>query len=220
MKRRRSRHPSPEFSPDVRRAHQERTTLFEQALEQITRDTDWSCENLNLSMQEGDWLARNMLFLHPFSGVKVRWTYKPAAFVPLFYEILRSDQSNTLPLTGSDNSALLLRPFLRGAYLSEDESDPKRLAHDMLAWSNARLGEFKGTSLEQMLGQLGRLEITSGGERSIAVCLLILLKRFDEALDLCVTKYDPYSAAPIWARGEVFDHGTFLDCAQAWLLKR
>jgi len=208
------------FSDEMQKKHQEHLTLFEATLEKMANEAGWSYDISSLSRQEGSWLASNTHFVKPFSGVMVNWTYKPAAFDPLFWEIVRSDENDILPLSRSDNLACLFHPLVQGAILSKDEVNPERLAHNVFAWSQERLEESKDISLEQMLGKLGQLEITSGAKRSIAVCLLILLDRLDEALDLCTTKYDSRSLAAIRAGQPDCDQGIFLDCAQAWLLRQ
>ena len=207
------------LSRDQRRIEKDRSKAFVHELRQQAKGTGWRVAQGTIFRQEEDWFVSNQPTLAFQRGVITRWTCKPMAIDPLFWEIVGLEENNTMPLSFRDQGAWTLRPLFQQAYLSKHTENPADLAAEVLAWSNTKLKETEDYSLHQMLLELGALEETKGNQRSIAVCLLLLLDRFDEALSLCGTPDDSRSIFEKASGGFIYGDMTFLDGARIWISK-
>ncbi len=137
---------------------------------------------------------------------------------PLFWSIFGLEENKKMPLSFRDQGAWTIRPPKQNHYLSEATTDPLELAADTLDYSNKRLSEIKTVSIEHMLAEYEPIAASNGTRRTIAVCLLLLLGREDEALELCGDKNDSVSVFDKDSGGFTHGNRTFFDAARQWIL--
>lgn len=207
------------LSRQERKEEKDRSKAFEKELKRLAKGSGWRSAQGTLFRQYGDWFLSNMPTLAYRQGVIVRWTYKPMEIDPLFWRIFNLEENNKMPLSFRDQGAWTVRPLTTPKYISQNTTDPLQLAVDTLDFSNERLDQIGSFTIENMLAEIEPLDSTKGMQRTISVCLLLLLGRANEALDLC-GKYDP--GVHVFERDSGgFTHGdrTFFDAAREWIVE-
>ncbi|MEO0883654.1 MAG: hypothetical protein AAFY34_13135 [Pseudomonadota bacterium] len=206
------------LSRQERKDQKERTKAFEKELRALAKGTGWRSAQGTLFRAQGDWFVSNLPTLAFQRGVVVRWTHKPMKIDPLFWSIFGLDENNKMPLSFRDQGAWTIRPATQQFYLSEDVTDPLKLAEDTLAYSNERLAEVEMLTIENLLSEYEPFSSNKGMRRTIAVCLLLLVGRENEALELCGDGNDSGSVFDRDSGGFAHDNITFFDAARQWII--
>lgn len=206
------------LSRHERKDHKQRTKAFEGELKALAKGTGWRSAQGTLFRKHDDWFVSSTPTLAFQQGVVVRWTRKPMEIDPLFWSIVDLEANNKMPLSFRDQGAWTIRPLTQNDFLSEETSDPVRLAADTLEHANKRLAEVETLTIEHMLSEYEPFSANKGTRRTIAVCLLLLLGREDEALQLCGEQNDGVSVFNKDSGGFTFGNRTFFDAARIWIL--
>ena len=174
------------LSRDERKSFRNREKQFLAALKGKVRGSGWRFARGTIFRQEGDWFISNMPSLAFEGGVVTRWICKPMAIDALFWDITGLRENERQPLSFRDQGAWTVRPLSLQEFIAREETDPDVLADAILEWSDNRRTEWLPRySMSAMLSELGDINNTAGMQRTIAVCLSILLKNFDQAERLC-----------------------------------
>jgi len=166
-----------------------RNKVFQDALKAAVKGTGWRFAGGTIFKSEKDWFVSNMPGLGFGRGAYMRWTCKPMAIDPLYWDILGLEGAHDAPLSFRHKGAWTIHPAWTEAFIAHDETSPERLAEEVLAWSNRQLENKANMTLEKMISDLGALD-KLGHYKTQAVCLLILNGDLDHAEELC-RNHDP-----------------------------
>ncbi len=167
------------------REAKEREKSFQARLKAASKASGWRYANRGIFQQQDDWFASVLPTLLWERGVTLNLMVKPMSLDPLFWNIEGLEGNNRLPLSFRANGAWVLRPPFIEAHLALSESDPGKLADEVLMWSGNQTATPDTFSIEKMIHHL-----EEPGQRrrhfvALEICLRLLLHDLDGALDIC-----------------------------------
>lgn len=159
-----------------------RNKAFNDALKEAVKGTAWRFARGTIFKQDGDWFVSNFPSLGYGRGVDMRWTRKPIAIDPLYWEILGLEDNHKQPLSFRSDGVWTIRPIWTEEFIAAEETSPETLANAVIEWSDKQWENEASTTLKTMLADLGPV---TPGNKTEAVCLLVLMGKLDEAEQLC-----------------------------------
>jgi hypothetical protein len=208
---------------EQRRALKQREKEFQAALKAAGRGHGWRYVGGQLFRQDSVWFASVLPFLERERGIAVRFSVKPMALDPLFWDIVGLPENRNLPLSFRANGAWVLHPPHKESLIGPAMPEVVVLAELVVRSADEQLEQSRETrSIEQMLNELMQVSAAVGHERALAICLLILKDDLDRALALCRLSSPPdvlYEGrfASVSADGTI---STFVDQAEAWIISK
>lgn len=197
---------------EEKRLAKEREKEFRKALKRRVLKTGWKFSGGTIFRQEESWFMANKPSLIRGGGVRQSFQVKPMEMDALFWEIVRLSENNMQPLSFRTNGAWVLRPPSIDENSNLDISAINDLVEVVFDWSEKwRSKHLETYSIDALLSSLGPLDQLKGQHRTVAICSLSLLKKYQQALDLCPLNTNDAGGFSI--RGSE----TFYTCARVWL---
>jgi hypothetical protein len=200
------------ISREDARTAKERGKVFAVALKAEAKAADWRCADGEIFRQHGDWFVNVMPYLLWGRGATTRLFAKPMAIDPLFWRIVGLPDNERLPLSFRANGAWVLRPPFVEAHISLAQTDPARLAADVVAWSTMQLTEIESFSVDTLLSDLERLGARRQNFAALEICLHLLRDDYERAFTVC------RDSSPSDSGGFISGTQTFLDQARDWIV--
>ena len=176
---------------DERKFTQQRRKDFELALKARVKGTGWRYNGGAFFRQDANWFLSSNPSLTWKRGINLTLTVKLMALDRLFWDIVGLEQNNELPLSFRQNGAWVLRPPQLREFQDPDFIEPSDLADFAFEWAERwRVENLPAYNLDAALAAVGQLKNTSGQNRAVAICLLILTGNFSQAQSLCEDNAD------------------------------
>lgn len=193
------------------RAAKEKETLFASALKAKAKAAGWRVADGTIFRQYKDWFVSALPSLLWQRGVIVMPMIKPMGVDRLFWNIVGLPENEALPLSFRANGAWVLRPPTPNTYIALEESDPERLAVEVVAWANSSLTAVDKKSLEALISDIENLGALRSRFAALEVCLQLMRGDSVRALEVI------HGQAAGESAGFVSGESSFLDQAEAWI---
>ena len=207
---------------EQQKSSKKRRSDFDAALKRDARDAGWRYARGTIFRQSGDWFISFLPSLLWERGAVVHMMVKPMTVDPLFWDIVGLSENRRMPLSFRATGAWVLRPPSTENYVGLDTIDVELLAEDVVDWGHRQMSQILSSiSIESMLAALsGNHQVRA--YRALAICLHILAKDVDRALELCRLG-EPDTSPLMKENGGFTTHNsdgsvsTFLDQARDWI---
>lgn len=199
-------------SREAARAQKDRATRFQTALKARAKAHGWSYAGGSLFRKQDEWFVDVLPSLLWGRGVRVTRRAKPMAVDPIFWSVVGLPENERMPLSFRAQGAwVLLSPPVESC-LALSETEPERLAEEVMEWSTRDLSDVTDRTVRDLLA-----DIHARGERrssyaALEVCLHLLLGELEDAFALCS------SPNPSDFGGFRMGEASFFDQARAWII--
>lgn len=215
----------PRLTREEAKAARARDKAFHLALKARSKTFGWRYAGGDVFRQDGEWFANAMPLLLPDSCL-IKFSVKPMALDPIFWEIVGLPENAALPLSFRANGAWVLRTPAPERRVAADGAGLDDLAQAVLACAEEALCRSRAErSPESLLRSLGPPETLGGQMLALAVCLNVLCGDLDAAETPCrkASERDPGPAGEAGGFMTRLPDGrieTFIDQAKRWLVAR
>lgn len=200
-------------SREAARSQKDRATRFQAALKVRAKALGWSYAEGSLFRRQDEWFIDVQSSLLWGRGARVTRRAKPMAVDPIFWSVVGLPDNNRMPLSFRAQGAWVLRSPAAEDYVALGETDPVRLAEEVMDWITRRLPDVSVRSIKDLLADI---RTAKGGGRNayvaLEICLHLLLDDLEGALALCS------SAKSGDHGGFTVGDATFFDQARAWII--
>jgi hypothetical protein len=200
------------------REAKQREKLFHARLKAASKASGWRYASKGIFRQQGDWFASVLPTLLWGRGVTLRLMVKPMSVDPLFWKIEGLEDNNRLPLSFRANGAWVLRAPSVTANIALGESDPAKLADEVVSWASSQTATTEAFSVEKMILQLEGLQHRRHHFSALEICLRVQLGDLDGALDVC-GRVPVHRSRGFGTLGPDGSISTFSDKARPWIIR-